>query len=85
MVWQWVVWGLGLLALAFYAQYQRVLAENLAEALLVSHAWVDEIIEALEDKDEDSGNKRIEGLVHHSPVDRGDGGSDPDLHERERD
>lgn len=63
MTWQWIVWALGLGALAFYAQYQRVLAEDLATALLEAHAWVDEIIEALEEKDETEGNRAVDRLV----------------------
>lgn len=63
MTWQWIVWALGLGALAFYAQYQRVLAEDLATALLEAHAWVDEIIEALENSDESEANKSIDRLV----------------------
>lgn len=63
MAWQWIVWALGLGALAFYAQYQRVLAEDLAAALLEAHAWVDEIIEALENSDESEANKSIDRLV----------------------
>lgn len=60
---QWLVWTLGLFALAFYAQYQRVLAEDLATALLEAHAWVDEIIEALENPDESEANKSLDRLV----------------------
>jgi hypothetical protein len=63
MTWQWIVWALGLGALAFYAQYQRVLAEDLATALLEAHAWVDEIIEALENPDESEANKSLDRLV----------------------
>lgn len=63
MTWQWIVWTLGLGALAFYAQYQRVLAEDLATALLEAHAWVDEIIEALENPDESEANKSLDRLV----------------------
>lgn len=63
MAWQWIVWALGLGALAFYAQYQRVLAEDLATALLEAHAWVDEIIEALENPDESEANKSLDRLV----------------------
>lgn len=63
MVWQWVVWALGLFGLAFYAQYHKVLAEDLATALLEAHAWVDEIIEALENPDESEANKSLDRLV----------------------
>lgn len=63
MTWQWIVWALGLGALAFYAQYQRVLGEDLATALLEAHAWVDEIIEALENPDESEANKSLDRLV----------------------
>ena len=63
MIWQWVVWGLGLFGLAFYAQYHKVLAEDLATALLEAHAWVDEIIEALENPDESEANKSLDRLV----------------------
>lgn len=63
MAWQWIVWALGLGALAFYAQYQRVLGEDLATALLEAHAWVDEIIEALENPDESEANKSLDRLV----------------------
>lgn len=63
MVWQWVVWGLGLFALAFIAQYYKTVAEDLAAALVDAHSWVDEIIEALENPDESEANKSLDRLV----------------------
>lgn len=49
--------------LAGLAQYYKVLSEKLAEQVLVAHAWVDEIIEALENKDETEGNRAVDRLV----------------------
>jgi hypothetical protein len=51
------------ISLAGLAQYYKVLSEKLAESLLAAHAWVDEIIEALEDKDEAQGNRAVDRLV----------------------
>ncbi len=51
------------ITLAGLAQYYKVLSEKLAESLLAAHAWVDEIIEALEDKDEAQGNRAVDRLV----------------------
>ena len=63
MTWQWIVWALGLGALSFDAQDQRFRGEDLATALLEAHAWVDEIIEALENPDESEANKSLDRLV----------------------
>ena len=35
-----------------YAQYQRVLCEKMEGRMLAAHGWIDEIIEALKEKDE---------------------------------
>ncbi|QEA11271.1 membrane protein [Streptomyces phage Vorvolakos] len=51
------------ITLAGLAQYYKVLSEKLADSLLAAHAWVDEIIEALEDKDETEGNRAVDRLV----------------------
>lgn len=63
LVYQWIVWTLGLLALAFVAQRERTKSEALAEALLEAHDWVDEIIEALQDPEGPEAEARLDRLV----------------------
>lgn len=76
LVYQWIVWTLGLLALAFVAQRERTKSEALTEALLEAHDWVDEIIEALEEKDEAEGNRAVDRLVAQRKPDERPGPSE---------
>ncbi|WAB09313.1 membrane protein [Streptomyces phage Stella] len=75
---QWFVWSSGIAALAWLAWRNQMRAEALASALIDSHAWVDEIIEALESNDQEGGDHRIDRLVLDRPladgVRDGDGG-----------
>ena len=49
--------------LAVLAQHYRGERDILAIAVMDAHGWIDEIIEALENKDEEQGNKDIDSLV----------------------
>jgi hypothetical protein len=60
---QWGVWGWGIVALAYIAWRSQEKAQAMACALVEAHEWVDEIIEALEDPDEEVGNKSVDRLV----------------------
>lgn len=53
----------GLAFLAGLAQWYKVTAERLATEVLITYQWIDEIIEALESKDEAAGNERVDRLV----------------------
>lgn len=46
-----------------YAQYQRILAEDLADGILSAYQWIDEIIEALENQDNTQGDAIIDRLI----------------------
>lgn len=46
-----------------YAQYKRILAEDLADGILSAYQWIDEIIEALENQDNTQGDAAIDRLI----------------------
>lgn len=46
-----------------YAQYKRILAEDLADGILSAYQWIDEIIEALENQDNTQGDATIDRLI----------------------
>lgn len=62
----WVVLLVGVAGLGALAQWYRVTRDALADYVLVQSAWIDEIIAALEDPDEDSGNESLDSLLDSS-------------------
>ncbi len=52
------------LALGIGAQYLWSECQRLAAAVLTTYEWIDEIIDALENPDEDAGNRRIDELIN---------------------
>lgn len=73
MMWEWLAWSIGMLALAGLAQFYKVRAETLAQEVLDAHDWVDEIIEALENPPESGPDEHLDGLVAERVAVRGSG------------
>jgi hypothetical protein len=66
---QAVVSIVAVVGFGIYAQYKRILAEDLADGLLSAYQWIDEIIEALEDNNEARGNVAIDNLINKRRAD----------------
>jgi hypothetical protein len=58
-----ILLGLGVISLGALAQWYRYTRDALADYVLIQSRWIDEIIEALENPDEDSGNESLDGLL----------------------
>lgn len=62
------------IALAIIAQYRKVMMEKLLEYALYQEQWIDDIIKALDNSDEDEGDCDIDYLLnakraHKGPLD----------------
>ena len=72
-----IILSVGIVIVGVYAQVQRMISDRFAEALVETHRWIDEIIEALEDPDQVQGDRSVHRLVAERIAERRDSG-DPD-------